>query len=197
MSMRYQQPISAGELGVWDLRFDRETVHYSAPWKERLGFPDPHAADSTHFWRCRVHPQDLDRMMGAMQAHASAARHTYEARFRLRSNGSGYRLMQSRGRIVERDAAGRPLRMVGTMIDLTGRPLTPRSGLPVLPRGSRLRPRTAAFALPFHELLGLAADDADTTAAVLAQQRERVLGQVQDLLQATLAQLVSRQPAAA
>ena len=49
----WRQLIEAGELGLWDLRPDLETVHHSPQWKQRLGFPDPGGADSTHFWRCR------------------------------------------------------------------------------------------------------------------------------------------------
>lgn len=178
--IRWQQAVEAGELGLWDLRPELETVHYSPSWKLRLGFPEPQLADSTHFWRCRVHPADLEPMLAAMREHARGALPHYEARFRLRSNGSGYRLMHSRGRIVERGPEGRALRMVGTMLDLTDRAPTPQGGLADGPRGLMAG---AALALPFHRLL---ADAQDTE---LAQERARVLGLMDDLLRITLAQL--------
>lgn len=180
--MHWRKALEAGDLGLWDLRLDLETVHYSPHWKQRLGFPDPHAADSTHFWRCRVHPEDLQPMLTAMREHARDARPSYEARFRLRSNGSGYRLMHSRGRIIERDATGRPLRMVGTMLDLTDRAPTPQGGLPDGPRGAM---EGAVLALPFHRLL-------DAVDADVAQERDRVLALVHDLMQASIAQLEAR-----
>jgi hypothetical protein len=167
-------------MGVWDLRPELETVHYSPPWKQRLGFPEPHCADSTHFWRCRVHPSDLQPMLAAMREHSQGATPGYEARFRLRSNGSGYRLMHSRGRIIERGADGRALRMVGTMLDLTDRAPSPQGGLPDGERGAM---EGAALALPFHLLL------ADAVDAKAAQERDHVLGLVGDLLQQTVAQL--------
>lgn len=167
-------------MGLWDLRPELETVHYSPQWKQRLGFPEPLQADSTHFWRCRVHPSDLEPMLAAMRGHARGDQPGYEARFRLRSNGSGYRLMHSRGRIIERGADGRALRMVGTMLDLTERAPTPQGGLPDGARGAM---EGAPLALPFHLLL------ADAVDAKTAQERDRLLGLVGDLLQATVAQL--------
>jgi signal transduction histidine kinase len=45
----------------------------------------------------------------------------YELEFRMRGKDGGYRWILSRGMVVERDAAGRPLRAVGTHVDLTAR----------------------------------------------------------------------------
>ncbi|XHS76896.1 PAS domain-containing protein [Burkholderiaceae bacterium UC74_6] len=180
--LRWRQAIEAGELGVWDLRPELETVHHSPQWKQRLGFPEPHAADSTHFWRCRVHPEDLQPMLAAIYAHVQGERPFYEAQFRLRSNGSGYRVLHSRGRVIERSAEGRAVRMVGTMVDLTGRPATPRGGLLDGPRGPM---GGLPLAVPFHQLL----DGADLDTPLMTQERLRVLNAVADLLDASVAEL--------
>ena len=186
--LRWRQAMDAGELGVWDLRPELETVHHSPQWKLRLGFPEPQAADSTHFWRCRVHPEDLQAMLAAIYAHAQGDSPKYEARFRLRSNGSGYRLLHSQGRVIERTAEGRMLRMIGTMVDLTGRPSTPRGGMLDGPRGPM---GGLPLALPFHQLL----DAADLNTPSLLQERARVLGAVSDLLDDSMAEL-ERSPSA-
>lgn len=183
----WRRAIATGELGVWDLRFELETVHYSPQWKQRLGFPDPQAADSTHFWRCRVHPDDLDGMLAEIRAHARGEHPVYEARFRLRSNGSGYRVVHSHGRIIERDAAGHALRMVGTMVDLSASPLIPRGGLPDGPRGAM---GGLPVELPFHRLLGVEGRGVDVAGGVqIALERDRVLGLVGDLLHAAAVRL--------
>ena len=191
---RWEQAVDAGELGLWDLRPDLETVHHSPAWKRRLGFPDPDNADSTHFWRCRVHPDDLPLMLEAMRAHSAGHRTLYEATFRLRSNGSGYRLLHSRGRVVDRTAAGRATRMIGTMIDLTDRPPSPATGLPAGPRGIM---GGSPLDLPFHLLLGmgeLPGGDAGGQVQRLADERRRLLALVQDLLLASLLELDERRP---
>ncbi|MFG6440145.1 PAS domain-containing protein [Roseateles sp. LKC17W] len=180
--LRWRRALATGELGVWDLRLDLETVHHSPHWKLRLGFPEPERADSTHFWRCRVHPSDLSAMMAGMREHIGGAQPRYEASFRLRSNGSGYRLVQSRGRVIERSTEGRAVRMVGTMLDLTDRPPTPQGGLPEGPRGPM---EVAPLVLPFHRLL------TDDGPEPMRLERDRVLALVDDLLHDTLAQLAA------
>jgi hypothetical protein len=120
---RWLEAVENARFGIWDLDPRLETVHYSPQWKMHLGFPRIHAADSTSFWRCRVHPEDVDTMLGALRAHLDGHSASYTMRFRLRSNGSGYRTMLSRGRVVERDGQGQPLRVLGTMVDLTPRPV--------------------------------------------------------------------------
>lgn len=119
---RWLQALENASFGLWDLDPRLETVHYSSSWKARLGFPRIHAPDSTAFWRCRVHPEDFGPMLGALRSHLDGHAASYEMRFRLRSNGSGYRTVLSRGRVVARDERGHATRMVGTMVDLTGRP---------------------------------------------------------------------------
>lgn len=184
LELRLRQAVEAGELALWDLRPELETVHYSPQWKRRLGFPDPDSADSTHFWRCRVHPDDLGPMIERMREHMRGGQLDYDATFRLRSNGSGYRQVRSRGRVIERGPQGRVLRMVGTMIDLTARPCTPTGGLPQGPRGTMAG---SPIALPFHQSLG---------DALAARERDRVIGLLEDLLLASLADLAGLPKAA-
>lgn len=183
MALRLREAVDAGELGLWDLRPEQETVHYSPQWKARLGFPEPHRADGTHFWRCRVHPDDLDDMLAAMRAHARGIEPRYETTFRLRSNGSGYRVVHSRGRVIERRADGAALRMVGTTLDLTPRPCTPLGGLPDGPCDAMA---DTPQERPFHRLLGTqwAGEAADAE-----PECTRVLQLVDDLVRATLAHL--------
>lgn len=120
---RWLQALEEARFGVWELDPRLETVHYSPQWKARMGFPRLHAADSTSFWRCRVHPDDVDGMLGSLRRHLDGDADSYAMQFRLRSNGSGYRAVLSRGRVLARDARGHATRMVGTMIDLTARPV--------------------------------------------------------------------------
>lgn len=120
---RWLQALEHAQFGVWDLDPRLDTVHYSPAWKARFGFAGIAAADNTWFWRCRVHPDDLDGMLGSLRRHLDGHADCYVMHFRLRSNGSGYRTVLSRGRAVSRDSRGQATRMVGTMIDLTTRPM--------------------------------------------------------------------------
>jgi len=190
----WRRAVEQGRFGVWDLDARRDAVHYSPRWKEHLGFPYAASADHTAFWRCRVHPADQAAMLTALRAHIDGSLATYEARFRLRSNGSGYRLMLSRGLVLERDARGEALRMVGTMVDLTERPASPTGALLVEQDQPGPSCPGISAALPFHRLL----DDIEPLARAPQQDappgpsRERMLGQLSDLLEVSLRQVDRR-----
>lgn len=170
---RWSTAVQNGAFGVWDLDPMLEVVHYSPAWKQRLGFPDPKLPDSTAFWRCRVHPDDLNPMMRALQAHFDGYTDTYEQVFRLRCNGSGYRTVLSRGRVVARGSKGQVTRMVGTMADITGRPLgNGAHGLPEHEGLPLLHPRSRE---PLHALLA--------ACAAAEAGGHRVVAEVADLLE--------------
>jgi len=68
-------------------------------------------------WEERIHPEDRARVLEALQATVEEGK-PFEVEYRFqRANGS-YAHVYDRG-IVERDAQGRPVRMVGAMADLT------------------------------------------------------------------------------
>jgi len=60
-------------------------------------------------------------MAGSGAGCRSYQRYFTEQRERLRAADGRYRIVLSRGRVVARDAAGRALRAVGTLTDLTDR----------------------------------------------------------------------------
>ena len=117
---RWRVALARGMAGLWDLNPRIEMVHYSAPWKARLGFPRIDMPDSTSSWRSRVHPDDYEAMLRRLRLHLDGYTATYEAQFRLRAGPRDrYIAVQSRGRVLERDARGDPLRMMGTMVSLS------------------------------------------------------------------------------
>jgi PAS domain S-box-containing protein len=118
---RWELAIRSAGFGVWDLDPGSQTVHYSPQWKGMLGYDDRDERDSTATWRARVHPDDLEPMLQALEAHLDARTTAYEKEFRLRAADGRYRVVLSRGRVVARDATGRALRVVGTLTDLTDR----------------------------------------------------------------------------
>jgi hypothetical protein len=186
---RWREALESGTFGVWDLDPRREVVHYSPAWKLHLGFPRVHAADSTGFWRCRVHPEDFEPMLRALCAHIDGSTPSYEMRFRLRANGSGYRTMLSRGRVVARDGQGQATRMVGTMVDLTDRPA--RAAAHALAAEDPRQP-VELGPLPFHALLGVRATAAlPEGCAAAVHDPLRLIDQVDDLLDRALTEGVA------
>ena len=107
--------------GVWDRDVRNNQIHYSAGWKALLGY-EPHelTADLRESYN-RVHPDDLPFVQATIQAHFQQRTSAYEVEHRVRCKDGSYKWINSRGKVVARDADGAPLRMVGTTTDITER----------------------------------------------------------------------------
>ncbi|MDO9073027.1 MAG: PAS domain-containing sensor histidine kinase [Rubrivivax sp.] len=118
---RWGLALQSAAFGVWDLDPRAHQVQYSPEWKAMLGYGDLPAevTADTDFWRSRVHPDDLQPMLAALHAHLTGSAAGYAVEFRLRAADGSWRWVLSRGRVVERDVDGEPLRVVGTLTDLT------------------------------------------------------------------------------
>jgi signal transduction histidine kinase/ActR/RegA family two-component response regulator len=66
-----------------------------------------------------VHPDDRDRVAAAARAHINGLTPRFESTYRVPRKGGDWIWVVDRGRIVRRDAAGKPTRMVGALKDIT------------------------------------------------------------------------------
>jgi PAS domain S-box-containing protein len=84
-----------------------------------LGYP-PHTIGHTQAdWDLLIHPDDAAAVEEAYQAHARGEVDSFRAVYRARAADGSWRWIEERGRVVERDAQGRPTRMFGTQTDAT------------------------------------------------------------------------------
>ncbi len=75
---------------------------------------------NTDDWRANsIHPDDLSRVQKLLQEHIVGHTDLYDSEHRIRSARGEWVWVRSRGKVVERDSAGNPLRMAGTARDIT------------------------------------------------------------------------------
>ena len=117
---RLRLALQGADLGLWDLDVPTQCATVNARWAEMLGLP-PDADASAQAWRSLVHPDDWPRVNAAKQAHLRGETERFEAIYRLRHADGHWVWVLDRGRVLERDANGAPLRMVGTHLDITER----------------------------------------------------------------------------
>jgi PAS domain S-box-containing protein len=106
--------------GLWDWNLETNEVLFSPRWKEMVGLTDSEVENRFAEWEQRVHPEDLPAALEAISAAREGRTPRYQAEFRLRHKEGHWVEILSRGTLV-RDAAGRPVRMVGTHVDITAR----------------------------------------------------------------------------
>ena len=113
---------SAGQ-GVWDHDFVRSTTFYSPTWANMLGYDLSEISTEADAWLKLVHPDDLPRVLRHIHDHFEGATTQFECEFRMRHKDGGWRWILDRGKALDRDATGRPARMIGTHTDITERRL--------------------------------------------------------------------------
>lgn len=113
--------LDAAEYGVWDWNLATGEVAYDDRWLRILGFARGDVPADIQTWRTRVHPDDLPAADAAMAAHWRGQSDAFACEHRVRRKNGEYLWVMTRGRIVARDATGRPLRIAGTQRDVSER----------------------------------------------------------------------------
>jgi diguanylate cyclase (GGDEF)-like protein/PAS domain S-box-containing protein len=101
----------------WDIAGNR--IFYSARASTLRGGPDLASEMTPDEMRALVHPDDVAAVQARLKDALTGKAPIYEAQFRVRHKDGHWLWLQSRGRVVERDTAGRALRLVGTEADVT------------------------------------------------------------------------------
>ncbi len=106
--------------GVWDRDIVSGRISYSVEWKAILGFDAHEIGDCIEESYTRVHPDDLTRVQATIAAHFEDRTPAYAIEHRLRCKDGSYKWVLSRGKVISRDADGKPLRMTGVTTDISG-----------------------------------------------------------------------------
>ena len=107
--------------GVWDWDIAHDTIYYSKRWKEMLGYSEDEVGDSLDEWKNRIHPEDRQAALAIAEDYFAGKLDNYFIEHRLQCKNGDYKWIVSRGMIVARDEAGKPLRIIGTHADINER----------------------------------------------------------------------------
>ena len=106
-------------LGIWDYHADRESVVCNDQAAIMLGYDPAEFSETRAAFVARLHPEDRSRVRAAFREFLAGQRAGYACEFRMRTRAGAYRWFRSVGRIVARDHAGNPLRVVGIYLDIS------------------------------------------------------------------------------
>ena len=113
--------LESGSDGLWDWDVVTGEIWFSERWWEMLGYEPGEIEPRISEWFRLVHPGDEERAQSVLKDHCAGRTASYECEYRLRRKSGGWCWVLARGKVVTRDPRGKPLRIVGTHIDVSAR----------------------------------------------------------------------------
>jgi PAS domain S-box-containing protein len=120
--------VRASNIGLWDMSViagdpvnPSNEFWWSETFRQMLGYEDerdfPNVLDS---WASRLHPNDHDWVIAAFAAHLNdrTGKTPYDVQYQLQLKGGEYRWFRATGTTL-RSASGVPLRVAGSLADIT------------------------------------------------------------------------------
>ncbi len=116
----YARAEAIAHIGSWDWDIARGALHWTDEIYRIFGLT-PQSFDATYqAFLEAIHPEDQQRVIDAVNACVADAATPYSVEHRVVWPGGQIRVVHERGKVY-RDAAGTPLRMIGTVHDITER----------------------------------------------------------------------------
>jgi PAS domain S-box-containing protein len=116
---RLQTALERSTDGIWEWEIPTgHSLHSARVW-HHLGY-DPAVVPSTRAaWLALIHPEDLPRVLGEIEAYLKGDRPAFESEYRVLAKDGSWHTMADRGSIVDRAPSGAPVHMVGIKADVT------------------------------------------------------------------------------
>ena len=118
---RMELALAGADLGLldWDIATGRFVQNER--FLAMLGYAKDELQIDAEVFDWLIHPADRPQVRAALASHFSGETPSYEAEHRSRHKDDHWVWILARGKVVERDADGRALRMVGTVLDISER----------------------------------------------------------------------------
>ena len=116
---RFESVALATTDAIWDLNLETKVLWWSDGIQKLFGYP---AEDASHsgWWLQRVHPDDRDRVAESIRSTVDSGGRMWTGEYRFRRQDGTYAVVMDRGYVIQ-DAAGKPVRLVGGLRDITAR----------------------------------------------------------------------------
>jgi diguanylate cyclase (GGDEF)-like protein/PAS domain S-box-containing protein len=120
---RYMLASKGANDGLWDWQLKTNQVYFSPRWKNMLGYTEDEIGDRPEEWLNRIHPEDVEDVRVALQAHIKGLSDQFESEHRMQCKDGSYMWVLTRGLAVcgENRLANR---MAGSQSDITLRKRT-------------------------------------------------------------------------
>ena len=111
--------LSASDLGVWDWDLTSNAVKFDQRWCEILGYELNEVPGNLETFSSKVNPAHLPRVLKLVEDYLSGKVPRYEIQFQMKHKNGHWADILAKGRVISFSPEGKPLRFLGTHLDLT------------------------------------------------------------------------------
>ncbi len=113
--------LDGGDLGYWVWDLSNKTHRYNERFATILGYSID-LIDTSDDWRGdQIHPEDRAIVKSTLTNHLNQNSDTYSCEYRMKRSSNDWIWVLSRGKVIEWNTDRTPLRMAGTLLDITDR----------------------------------------------------------------------------
>ena len=118
---RLEMALLASDAGLWDWNVKSNKLILNEKWSAMRGFEPNDINCKISNWEKLLHPEDVKATTEALNNHLLDKTPFYQAEYRSQTKSGKYIWVLDTGKVMEYDAEGKPLRVVGTNIDITSK----------------------------------------------------------------------------
>ena len=118
---RLRVALDNAQHGLWDWDIATGHEYLDERWSAIHGYAPGERPASYALWVDGLHPEDRPRVLAVLDQHLTYGTAFYNVDYRARTKNGEWIWINSRGRVHQRDASGKPVRMMGTICDITER----------------------------------------------------------------------------
>ncbi|MFN0275733.1 MAG: PAS domain S-box protein [Chitinophagales bacterium] len=116
---RLELALKGAELGTWDFFIQEDRIFHNKRWGEILGYNFEMNVMNEQFMDKFVHPDDVRIVYDEFQKHLRGETPYYDVTIRMLASNGEYKWIQDKGKVVEWDENGNPVRASGIHQDVS------------------------------------------------------------------------------
>ncbi|MCF8381298.1 MAG: PAS domain-containing protein [Bacteroidales bacterium] len=118
---RLELALIGSNAGLWDWNIETGHVYFSERWCNMIGYDVSELEPNVSSWEKIMHPDDLPEVLERLNKHLENKVPLYQTEHRIKTKSGEWKWILDTGKVTKRNESGKPLRAVGTHIDISER----------------------------------------------------------------------------
>jgi len=118
---RLSLAMSNSDLALWDWNITSDAMYFDDRWASIPGYTVEEMPSNKEGLIQLIHPEDVAQVQAKIESHIKRETSNFEVTNRIKHKDGHTVWIQCTGKVVEWDAEGKPVRMLGVALDITER----------------------------------------------------------------------------